>query len=193
MEIPAYYMRGGTSKGVFFLADDLPTDPGDRDGVLLRVIGSPDPHGRHSDGMGGATASTSHVVLVRSSQRPDCDVDCLFGAVAIGEPRIDWAGNSGDLLAAAGPFAIWRGFVPARDSVTSVRIWQQNVGQACVARVPCRNGHPLEDGDLAEDGLPFAAAGIVLDYLAPAGASLPSRPTSARRLMTGLVHVPERC
>ncbi|MGO4153575.1 PrpF domain-containing protein [Cupriavidus sp. YAF13] len=193
MEIPAYYMRGGTSKGVFFLADDLPTDPGGRDAVLLRVIGSPDPHGRQSDGMGGATASTSHVVLVRPSQRPGCDVDCLFGAVAIGEPRIDWAGNGGELLAAAAPFAVWRGFVPARDSVTTVRIWLPNVDQAVVARVPCRNGHPLEDGDVAEDGLPLAAAGIVLDYLAPASRSLPLRPTSARRLMTGLVHVPERC
>ncbi|EHP38612.1 hypothetical protein OR16_35847 [Cupriavidus basilensis OR16] len=184
MEIPAYYMRGGTSKGVFLLADDLPTDPSDRDAVLLRVTGSPDPHRRQGDGMGGGTASTSNVVLVRPSQRPGCDVDCLFGAVAIGEPRIDWTGNGGDLLAAAGPFAIWRGFVPARDSVTTVRIWLPNVGQAVVARVPCRNGHPLEDGDVAEDGLPFAAAGIVLDDLAPA---------SARRLMTGLVHVPERC
>lgn len=143
MEIPAYYMRGGTSKGVFFLADDLPTDPGDRDGVLLRVIGSPDPHGRHSDGMGGATASTSQVVLVRSSQRPDCDVDCLFGAVAIGEPRIDWAGNSGDLLAAAGPFAIWRGFVPARDSVTPCasgsRTWARPALPACLAAMAIRS------------------------------------------------------
>lgn len=176
-EIPAYYMRGGTSKAVFFLADELPSDPAGRDAVLLRVIGSPDPYGQHADGMGSATASTSNVVLVRPSRRPDCDVDYLVGAVAVGAPRIDWSGHCANLSAAVGPFAIWRGFVPARDSITTVRIWQQNIGQACLAHVPCRNGHPLEDGDFSEDGVPFPAAGIVLDYLQPATAALPLCPT----------------
>ena len=176
-EIPAYYMRGGTSKGVFLLADDLPTDAAERDAVLLRVIGSPDPYGTHADGMGGATCSTSKVALLRPSQRPDCDVDCLFGAVAIGERRIDWSGHGADLSAAVGPFAIWRGFVPARDSITTVRIWQQGIGQVFHAHVPCRNGHPFEDGDFREDGVPFPAAEIVLDYLEPATAQLPLCPT----------------
>ncbi len=175
MEIPAYYMRGGTSKGVFFLADDLPSDPAERDAVLLRVTGSPDPCGRHADGMGGAGAGM--VVLVRASQRPDCDVDYLLGTVATGEPRIDWSGNCADLSAAVGPFAIWRGFVPARDSVTTVRIRQQDSGQVLLAHVPCRNGHPLEDGDFGEEGVPFPAAEIVLDYLAPAIAPPPLCPT----------------
>lgn len=176
-QIPAYYMRGGTSKGVFLLADDLPADPAERDALLLRIIGSPDPYGKHTDGMGGATSSTSKVVLIAPSRRPDCDVDYLFGAVAIGEPLIDWSGNCGNLSAAVGPFAIWRGFVPARDGVTTVRIWQRNIGQRIVARVPCRNGHPLEDGDFREDGVPFGGARIVLEYLENPDATVPLCPT----------------
>ncbi|WP_423196718.1 MULTISPECIES: PrpF domain-containing protein [unclassified Cupriavidus] len=188
-EIPAYYMRGGTSKGMFFLADDLPDDAEARDALLLRVIGSPDPYARHADGMGGATASTSKVALVRASRHPDCDIDFLFGAVAVDAPRIDWSANCGDLLAAAGPFAIWRGFVPARDGVATVRIWHENVGQAILSHVPCRNGHPVESGEFSEDGVPFPCSEIVLAYLNPPEIVH----HSARRLMTGLVHVPERC
>jgi probable AcnD-accessory protein PrpF len=176
-EIAAYYMRGGTSKGVFLLADDLPADAAERDALLLRIIGSPDPYARHTDGMGGATSSTSKVVLIRASKRPDCDVDYLFGAVAIGEPLIDWSGNCGNLSAAVGPFAIWRGFVPAREGTTTVRIWQQNIGQRIVAHVPCRNGHPLEDGDFREDGVPFGGAEIVLDYLEPGDSPMRLCPT----------------
>jgi probable AcnD-accessory protein PrpF len=176
-EIAAYYMRGGTSKGVFMLADDLPADAAERDALLLRIIGSPDPYARHTDGMGGATSSTSKVVLIRASKRADCDVDYLFGAVAIGGPLIDWSGNCGNLSAAVGPFAIWRGFVPAREGTTTVRIWQQNIGQRIVAHVPCRNGHPLEDGDFREDGVPFGGAEIVLDYLEPGDSPMPLCPT----------------
>ncbi len=110
IKIPAIYMRGGTSKGVFFVPDDLPADPTERDGVLLRIIGSPDPYGQQIDGMGGATSSTSKVVIISKSNRPGCDVDYLFGQVAIGQPLVDWSGNCGNLTAAVGPFAIHRGW-----------------------------------------------------------------------------------
>src|SRR3977135_33429 len=111
LRIPAVYMRGGTSKGVFFLAEDLPPDPQARDRILMRVIGSPDPYGKHTDGMGGATSSTSKVVLVSRSSRPDCDVDYLSGAVSIEKPVVDWSGNCGNLTSAVGPFAIARGLI----------------------------------------------------------------------------------
>ncbi len=114
LRIPAVYMRGGTSKGVFFLAEDLPSDPQARDRILMRVIGSPDRYGKHTDGMGGATSSTSKVVILSKSGRPDCDVDYLFGQVAIDQPLVDWSGNCGNLSAAVGPFAISMGLVTRR-------------------------------------------------------------------------------
>src|SRR6202166_544443 len=120
LRIPAVYMRGGTSKGVFFRAEDLPSDKQARDRILLRVIGSPDPYGKHTDGMGGATSSTSKVVLVSQSSRDDCDVDYLFGAVSIDAPVIDWSGNCGNLTSAVGPFAIEQGLVNVpRDGVAT--------------------------------------------------------------------------
>ena len=144
--IAACYMRGGTSKGVFFLAEDLPADPALRDRLLLRVIGSPDAYGKQIDGMGAATSSTSKVVLIARSSRPDCDVDYLFGQVAIGEPVIDWSGNCGNLTAAVGPFAIHRGLLPVRgQGVQPVRIWQANIGKRIVCHVPVRGGLVLED------------------------------------------------
>src|SRR5512139_3869046 len=125
LRIPAVYMRGGTSKGVFFHADDLPDDTTERDRLLMRVIGSPDRYGKQIDGMGGATSSTSKVVLVKRSTRENCDVEYLFGQVAIDAPLIDWSGNCGNLTTAVGPFAIAEGLVPApRDGVALVRIWQ---------------------------------------------------------------------
>src|SRR6476619_1767604 len=136
LRIPAVYMRGGTSKGVFFLADDLPRDPAERDRILLRVIGSPDRYGKQIDGMGGATSSTSKVVILSKSARADCDVDYLFGQVAIDAPMIDWSGNCGSLTAAVGPFAVGAGLVAApRDGFATVRIWQANVGKKIVAHV----------------------------------------------------------
>ncbi|RBP84034.1 PrpF protein, partial [Cytobacillus firmus] len=118
IKIPAVYMRGGTSKGVFFLPEDLPSDPSERDKALLRVIGSPDPYGQHIDGMGGATSSTSKVVIVSKSKRPGYDINYLFGQVAIGQPLVDWSGNCGNLTSAVGPFAISRGLIDApRDGV----------------------------------------------------------------------------
>src|SRR5215475_10982493 len=127
LRIPAVYMRGGTSKGVFFLAEDLPSDLQQRDRVLMRVIGSPDRYGKHTDGMGGATSSTSKVVILSKSKHAGCDVDYLFGQVAIDKPLIDWSGNCGNLSAAVGPFAISTGLVEApAEGTATVRIWQRS-------------------------------------------------------------------
>jgi len=174
LEVRATYMRGGTSKGVFFALDDLPAsaraDSAVRDRLLLRVIGSPDTYEKHTDGMGGATSSTSKVVLVSRSARPDCDVDYLFGAVEITQPLIDWSGNCGNLTTAVGPFAIQRGLVSApRDGLATVRIWQANIGKRIVATVPMRSGAVLETGDFELDGVPFPGAEIALEFLDPGG------------------------
>jgi probable AcnD-accessory protein PrpF len=177
--IAAIYMRGGTSKGVFFHARDLPRSMRERDALLLRVVGSPDPYGRHTDGMGGATSSTSKVVLIAPSTRDDCDVDYLFGAVSIGEPLIDWSGNCGNLSAAVGPFAISEGLVAPADGLTRVRIWQQNIGQRIDAFVPVRHGEVLEDGAFMEDGVPFPGAEIRLEFLEPEHAVHPDRHAEA--------------
>jgi 2-methylaconitate isomerase len=179
LAIPAVYMRGGTSKGVFFRKEVLPADPIARDRVLLRVIGSPDAYGKHIDGMGGATSSTSKVVLLSKSARRDCDVDYLFGQVAIGEPRIDWSGNCGNLTAAVGPFAISEGLVHApADGSFPVRIWQQNIAKRIVAHVPVAGGLVVEEGTFELDGVAFPAAEIRIDFLDPAGGSgLPLLPT----------------
>ncbi len=169
LRIPAVYMRGGTSKGVFFHAPDLPANPAERDRVLLRVIGSPDPYGKQIDGMGGATSSTSKVVIVAKSLRADCDVDYWFGAVAVGQPVIDWSGNCGNLSAAVGPFAISAGLVEApADGVATVRIWQANIGKQIVAHVPMAGGAVQEEGDFMLDGVAFPAAEIRLEFMDPA-------------------------
>jgi len=166
--VSATYMRGGTSKGVFFCATDLPADKRARDALLLRVIGSPDPYGRHTDGMGGATSSTSKVVIVSRSLREDCDVDFLFGAVAIEEALIDWSGNCGNLTSAVGPFAIAQGWVAPTEGTTVVRMWQQNVQKRILAHVPTRSGIVVEEGNFREDGVPFTSSEIVLEFLDPA-------------------------
>ena len=169
LRIPAVYMRGGTSKGVFFLAADLPSDAGERDRILLRVVGSPDRYGKHIDGMGGATSSTSKVVILARSSRPDCDVDYLFGQVAIDAPVIDWSGNCGNLSAAVGPFAISSGLVAApADGAATVRIWQANIGKRIVAHVPMHGGDVQELGDFELDGVAFPAAEVQLEFLDPA-------------------------
>lgn len=167
--IPAVYMRGGTSKGVFFVAGDLPADAQARDRILLRVIGSPDRYGKHTDGMGGATSSTSKVVVLSKSTRPDCDVDYLFGAIAIDAPVIDWSGNCGNLSAAVGPFAITSGLVAApADGTAVVRIWQANIAKKIVSHVPMRGGEVIELGDFELDGVAFPAAEVKLEFLDPA-------------------------
>lgn len=175
LRIPAVYMRGGTSKGVFFLAGDLPADRAARDRILLRVVGSPDPYGKQIDGMGAATSSTSKVVIVSRSSRPDCDVDYLFGQVAIDAPVIDWSGNCGNLTGAVGPFAIGAGLLatPA-DGMATVRIWQANIGNKIVAHVPMRGGEVVESGDFRLDGVAFPGAEVRLEFIDPAGKDSPS-------------------
>ncbi len=173
--IPATYMRGGTSKGVFFRLEDLPPAarvPGPaRDALLLRVIGSPDPYRQHIDGMGGATSSTSKCVIISPASRPGHDVDYLYGQVSIDSAFVDWSGNCGNLSSAVGPFAVASGFIdPARlagDHV-EVRIWQANIGKTILARVPLAGGQVQELGDFALDGVAFPAAEIVLEFVDPA-------------------------
>ena len=176
IKIAATYMRGGTSKGVFFRLNDLPEAarvPGAaRDALFLRVIGSPDPYGKQIDGMGGATSSTSKTVIVSKSARPGHDVDYLFGQVAIDKPFVDWSGNCGNLSAAVGPFAIAGGLVdPERvpdNGVAIVRIWQENIGKTIIAHVPMTSGSVQETGDFELDGVTFPAAEVQLEFLDPA-------------------------
>lgn len=179
VKLPAAWMRGGTSKGLFLCAKDLPADPAVRDALLVRALGSPDPYGKQIDGIGGATSSTSKVVIVAPSTREDCDVEYRFGAVAIDRPAIDWSGNCGNLTAAVGPFAILRGLVPAPDNgIVTVRLWQDNIGKRIEARVPVAGGEVLECGDFRLDGVAFPGAPIELTFLDPAGgAGAPLLPT----------------
>jgi hypothetical protein len=170
LRIPAVYMRGGTSKGVFFLAHDLPAERQARDRILLRVTGTPDPYGKQIDGMGGATSSTSKVVIVSRSTRPDCDVEYLFGQVAIDTPVIDWSGNCGNLTAAVGPFAIRAGLVHApTEGTATVRLWQANIGKRIIAHVPMQGGEVLESGTFELDGVAFPGAEVKLEFIDPAG------------------------
>lgn len=175
LRIRATYMRGGTSKGVFFRLEDLPEAarlPGPaRDALLMRVIGSPDPYGKHTDGMGGATSSTSKCVIISKSTRPDHDVDYLYGQVSIDTAFVDWSGNCGNLSTAVGPFAIANGFIdPARlpeNGSFAVRVWQANIGKTIVCHVPIVRGQVQETGDFELDGVTFPAAEIVLEFMDP--------------------------
>ena len=183
--IPATYMRGGTSKGVFINLDDLPAfaqKPGpDRDALLLRIIGSPDPYAKHTDGMGGATSSTSKVVIISKSQETDHDVDYLFGQIAIDKPFVDWSGNCGNLSAAVAPFAISQGMLPAaaipENGDVSVRIWQANIRKTIVAKVPITAGVVQETGDFQLDGVTFPAAEIEVAFMQPGPSDSPLFPT----------------
>lgn len=176
IRIPATYMRGGTSKGVFFRLQDLPEAaqvPGPvRDSLLLRVIGSPDPYAKQIDGMGGATSSTSKTVILSKSIKADHDVDYLFGQVSIDKPFVDWSGNCGNLSAAVGPFAISNGLVDAsripEDGVAVIRIWQANIGKTIIAHVPITHGEVQETGDFELDGVTFPAAEVQLEFMDPA-------------------------
>ncbi len=175
IKIPATYMRGGTSKGVFFRLQDLPEScqvPGPaRDKLFMRVIGSPDPYSAHIDGMGGATSSTSKCVILSKSTRPDHDVEYLYGQVSIDKPFVDWSGNCGNLSTGAGAFALHAGLVDAeripQDGTCVVRIWQANIGKTIIAHVPVTNGQVQETGDFELDGVTFPAAEIVLEFLDP--------------------------
>ncbi|MCX2840191.1 2-methylaconitate cis-trans isomerase PrpF [Microbulbifer thermotolerans] len=176
IKVPATYMRGGTSKGVFFRLRDLPQAaqvPGEaRDKFLLRVIGSPDPYGKQTDGMGGATSSTSKTVILSESTKPDHDVDYLFGQVSIDKPFVDWSGNCGNLTAAVGAFAISSGLIDSNripdNGICTVRIWQANIGKTIVAHVPVTNGEVQETGDFELDGVTFPAAEIRIEFMDPA-------------------------
>ena len=176
IRIPATYMRGGTSKGVFFRLQDLPLEaqvPGAaRDALLMRVIGSPDPYGKHTDGMGGATSSTSKCVIVAPSTQPGHDVDYLYGQIAISEAFVDWSGNCGNLSTAVGPFAINQGFIDQarlpENGTFAVRVWQANIGKTIIVHVPITNGEVQETGDFELDGVTFPAAEIVLEFIDPA-------------------------
>ncbi|MGB2248246.1 MAG: 2-methylaconitate cis-trans isomerase PrpF [Alcanivorax sediminis] len=185
IKIPATYMRGGTSKGVFFSLKDLPEVaqvPGEaRDKILLRVIGSPDPYGKQTDGMGGATSSTSKTVILAKSAKTDHDVDYLFGQVSIDKPFVDWSGNCGNLTAAVGSFAISNGLVAAdripENGIAEVRIWQVNIEKTIIAHVPITNGEVQETGDFELDGVTFPAAEVQVDFMDPAdgeGAMFPT-------------------
>jgi probable AcnD-accessory protein PrpF len=176
IKIPATYMRGGTSKGVFFSLKDLPEAaqiPGPaRDALLLRVIGSPDPYDKQIDGMGGATSSTSKTVILSKSIKADHDVDYLFGQVSIDKPFVDWSGNCGNLSAAVGSFAISNGLVDAsripQNGVAVVRVWQANIGKTIIAHVPITNGEVQETGDFELDGVTFPAAEVQVEFMDPA-------------------------
>lgn len=176
IKLPATYLRGGTSKGVFFRLQDLPQAaqlPGPaRDALLLRVVGSPDPYGKQTDGMGGATSSTSKVVILSPATQPGHDVDYLFGQVSIDQPFVDWSGNCGNLSAAVGPCAIHVGLIDAaripHSGVCIVRIWQANIGKTIVAHVPITEGQVQETGDFELDGVTFPAAEVALEFLDPA-------------------------
>ena len=176
IKIRATYMRGGTSKGVFFRQQDLPErcqQPGTaRDNFLLRVIGSPDPYGKQIDGMGAATSSTSKTVILATSDKPDHDVDYLFGQVSIDQALVDWSGNCGNLSAAVGAFAISNGLVDAaripRDGICTVRIWQANIAKTIIGHVPISNGEVQETGDFELDGVTFPAAEVQLEFIDPA-------------------------
>ena len=185
IKIPATYIRGGTSKGVFFNLQDLPKSaqvPGAaRDALLLRVIGSPDPYGKHTDGMGGATSSTSKTVILSKSGQPDHDVDYLFGQVSIDKPFVDWSGNCGNLTAAVGAFAISSGLVDAsripQNGVAIIRIWQANICKTIIAHVPITDGAVQETGDFELDGVTFPAAEVQVEFMDPAdgdGAMFPT-------------------
>ncbi|EGR3263867.1 2-methylaconitate cis-trans isomerase PrpF [Vibrio parahaemolyticus] len=176
IKVPATYMRGGTSKGVFFNLEDLPSEAqvaGEaRDKLLLRVIGSPDPYAKQIDGMGGATSSTSKTVIVSRSSRDDHDVDYLFGQVSIDKPFVDWSGNCGNLSAAIGPFAIHAGLIPQgripENGIVTVRVWQVNIGKTILVHVPIVNGFVQETGEFELDGVTFPAAEIQVDFVDPA-------------------------
>ena len=185
IKVPATYMRGGTSKGVFFKLDDLPSSvqqAGEaRDNFLLRVIGSPDPYAKQTDGMGGATSSTSKTVILAKSNQPEHDVDYLFGQVSIDKPFVDWSGNCGNLTAAVGSFAINNGLIDASrvpvDGVAIVCIWQANIKKTIIARVPITNGEVQETGDFELDGVTFPAAEVQVEFIDPAAGDSAMFPT----------------
>ena len=174
LQVPAVFMRGGTSRGVFFRQCDLPEDPQMRDRLLLRVLGSPDKYRRQIDGMGGASSSTSKAAIISPSSRPDCDVDYLIAQIDIEEPVVDYSSNCGNLASAVGPFAIRKGMVSPVGGMTIVRIWQVNTQRRIVAHVPTSGGEPVEEGDYSIDGVTYPGAQVRLDFEKPDASSTPA-------------------
>lgn len=169
--IKCVLMLGGTSKGLFFLKEWLPADPYIRDKLLIRALGSPDPYLSQIDGMGGATSSTSKIVIISRSAKKDCDVDYLFGQVSINKPFIDWSGNCGNLTAAVGPFAVSQGLVTSSsERFAEVSIWQTNIKAKILSRFDLIDGQPVEEGGYQMDGVPFNGSEILIDYIDPCGA-----------------------
>ena len=169
VRIPCLLMRGGTSKGAYFLASDLPSQPTQRDRLLLAVMGSPDK--RQIDGIGGSDPLTSKVAIIKPSDRPDADVDYLFAQVLVDEPRVDYGQNCGNILAGVGPFAIEKGLVAIHAAITPVRIFMENTGQVAVAQVPTPNGAICYAGETRIDGVPGQAAPILIEFADVAGSS----------------------
>jgi 2-methylaconitate cis-trans-isomerase PrpF len=168
--IPAKFYRGGTSKGVFFHARDLPADREACGRILLAALGSPDPNGRQLDGMGGGISSLSKAVIIGPPTRPDCDVDYTFVQLAVDKPVADWTSNCGNLTSAVGPFAVDEGLVSAADGEARVRIHQTNTRKVIHARFTVRGGKAVVDGDYKVPGVAGTGARIRLDFLEPAGA-----------------------
>ncbi len=169
-KIRAVIMRGGTSRAVFLREEDLPEEGEERDRLILRIFGSPDPFGRQIDGLGGATSTTSKVAIISKSDQPDYDINYTFGQVSINRPIVDYRGNCGNISSAVGPFSIDEGLVKAREPITTVRILNTNTGKLIVAHVPVENGHAKVEGDYYIDGVPFPGAKIELDFYEPGGA-----------------------
>lgn len=169
VKIPAVYMRGGTSKGLFFHDKDLPRNPQIRDRIVLAAFGSPDPGRRQLDGMGGATSTTSKVAIISPSEDPSYDVVYEFGQISIDKAIFDHNGNCGNMSAAVGPYVIEQGLVVAKEPITKVRIHQKNTNKLIIAEVPVKNGHYDDEGDYYLDGIPFPSSKITLHYMDPAG------------------------
>lgn len=185
------YMRGGTSKGLFFLREWLPKDPAECEALLLRALGSPDPFGNQIDGMGGATSSTSKVVIVTRSMRSDSDVDYLFGQVSVNQPMIDWSGNCGNLTAAVGPFAVSQNLVRTpMNGIAEVKIWQANIKSRILSRFAVNHGRADEEGSYWLDGVAFSGAKVELEYLEPCGAISPDQPVFPTGNVIDYVDVP---
>ncbi len=192
--LPAVLMRGGTSKGLFFQAKDLPQDVADRDRVLLSAIGSPDPYGKQIDGLGAATSSTSKVVIIRPSQRDDCDIDYLFGHVAIEQAVIDYSGNCGNLSSAVGVFAVEQGLVVPTEPTTIVRVWQANLDKAIRIHVPSDKQAVITSGDYAIAGVPGTGAAIRVEFMdpgdGPGGSALPTGKAQDELAIDGVGLIP---
>ncbi len=169
LRIPCVFMRGGTSRGAYLRAEDLPSDPAARDEMILAIYGSPDV--RQIDGLGGADSLTSKVAIIAPSARPDADVDYTFGQVGITTREVDYKPNCGNISSGVGPFAIEQGLVPMTEPVTQVRIYNTNTKKVIVAEVPVRDGCVEVEGDCRIDGVPSSGARILLDFLDSGGSA----------------------